>query len=164
MGNFSGIERIMLKSFKDRLQYDALDNPVILYSSDRIYEYNYKTHKIRPFTSVVWFNLDTGDYCPFVEYFENKCENAIDSYNNSGIIDDQFISKSGYFDKEYIIINMECIDDALNYDKSYINDQSAYDFLEIKDSFKYFFNQMNILYEDNIECIKQSIERNFDKI
>lgn len=151
------VDKLMVEQFKERLQYDSLDYHTILYSDSRGYEYNFKTKKIRPFTSVLWYDVSGECFREFIDYFNNKLKIDIDQYEVNGEVEDPILNRIGYIDNGYIVINIDSMIDEIQDDIESINDMNI-NYIDLLSDFEQFFDYIIDLYDLNIKKVKEAID------
>ena len=73
----------MLDTYKNQLKYTQLDKQIILYSTDMIWDYNFEDYQIRPFNSVLWYDMSLDIFKDFLFYIEKIIRKIIDEHEFS---------------------------------------------------------------------------------
>lgn len=94
-GNSTNEERLasLMQTYKTRLRMNNVGLNTILYCCNYMYEYNPNTYEIRPFNSLVWYNIDSKKYNDILTYIEEKYDDVIlgDPNNCDQVIDNTMI-------------------------------------------------------------------------
>ena len=97
----------LVRSYISRLENNNLDINTILVHKSHMYEINAYTKKIRPFNSIIWYDLDSLGMFDDVIAFISK---DYDEFKNSGEVQGELSKyKYGYIDNNTIVYELEKI-------------------------------------------------------
>lgn len=99
--------RDIVKSYISRLENNNLDINIILTSKSHMYEINPYTKKIRPFNSIIWYELDNlGVFDDVISFISKDYDEFKNSGENLGELSKY---KYGYVDKNTVVYELEKI-------------------------------------------------------
>lgn len=152
--------RDIVRSYISRLENNNLDINIVLISESHMYEMNPYTKKIRPFNSIIWYDLDSlGDFSELVGFISN----AYDELKNDGTIEKNNLSdgeilqyKYGYIDKNTVIYQIEKIKSELTEACTRHSIRIAGQCDKLSDTIDDLYNTWNTAYEFLINGLDKS--------
>lgn len=97
----------LISTCKSRLRSNTSGMGIILYYCNYMYEFNPLTNEIRPFNSLVWYDIDSYKYRDILDYI-------MDIYNDMdmGIMDD--VITNYVIDNNTILIDLSVLKDEID--------------------------------------------------
>lgn len=71
---------MILDTYKNQLKYGQLEKHIILCGTDMIWDYNFDSHQVRPFNSVLWYDMSLDIYKDFLFYIDDIIHKIINNY------------------------------------------------------------------------------------
>ena len=70
----------ILNAYQNQLNYIQLDKHIILYNTDMIWDYNFENHRIRPFNSILWYDISSDIFKEFLFYIDEIIHRIINDH------------------------------------------------------------------------------------
>ncbi len=99
----------IISTYKSRLRTNTSGLNVILYYCNYMYEFNPLTNEVRPFNSLMWYNISSNKYQDILGYI-------MDIYNDidMGIMDD---TNNYVVDNNTVLIDLTTLRDEITFSK-----------------------------------------------
>ncbi len=151
----------IVKSYISRLENNNLDINIVLISESHMYEMNPYTKKIRPFNSIIWYDLDSlGEFSELIGFISR----AYDELKNSGIIENNnnlsegeiLQYKYGYIDKNTVVYQIEKIKSGLTEESTRHSIRIAGQCDKLSDTIDDLYDTWNMAYKFLINGLDKS--------